>query len=51
MNFVLLFFFNFNQKTTTSARKKMASKGKYVIGTDGTDYQHRQRVVSAHSFR
>ncbi|KAH9511654.1 jagunal isoform X2 [Dermatophagoides farinae] len=28
----------------------MASKGKYVIGTDGTDYQHRQRVVSAHSF-
>ncbi|OTF78732.1 jagunal-like protein, partial [Euroglyphus maynei] len=28
----------------------MASKGKYVLGTDGTDYSHRQRVASAHSF-
>ncbi|UXI22050.1 hypothetical protein NH340_JMT07993 [Sarcoptes scabiei] len=27
----------------------MASKGSYVSGTDGTDFQHRQRVVSSHS--
>jgi len=27
----------------------MASKGKYALGTDGTDYLHRQRVVSSHS--
>ncbi|KAJ6217236.1 hypothetical protein RDWZM_008393 [Blomia tropicalis] len=27
----------------------MASKGTHVLGTDGTDYRHRQRVVTIHS--
>lgn len=26
----------------------MASKGSYALGTDGTDFKHRQRVVSTH---
>ena len=29
----------------------MASKGSYVRGTDGTDFRHRQQVVSTHTQR